>query len=399
MPDTRQSPALRHTVAAAFAVPLLSLVGAFAAMTAPDARRNAKDPALRPPPLSFAPGPEYADGVRMFQGIPGLERAANGRLWATWYGGGVTEDRHNYVMLVTSGDDGKTWSSLKLVIDPDGAGPVRAFDPCLWHDPQGRLWLFWAQAAGKPSLWAIRTSNSGDESPAWSKPRHIATGITMNKPTVLANGDWLLPVALWGTDGSARVVASTDKGATWRIRGKANVPERKQRNCDEHMIVGRRDGSLWMLIRTRYGIGESVSTDGGATWSPAVPSPIQHPTARFFIRRLASGRLLLVKHGPIARRTGRSHLSAFLSDDDGKTWKGGLLLDGRSGVSYPDGVQAPDGTVYIIHDYSRIAAKQILMDVFTEDDVLAGKCVSPRARLRVLVNRATGLNPKLRRKK
>ena len=354
----------------------------------------ANDPAHVPPPLNLSPGAECADAVRMFQGIPGIERAANGRLWATWYGGGVTEDHHNYVMLVTSGDDGNIWSGLKLVIDPDGAGPVRAFDPCLWHDPTGRLWLFWAQAAGTPSLWAIHTENSGDESPTWAEPCRVATGIMMNKPIVIANGDWLLPVALWHADDSARVVASTDNGATWTPRGAAAVPDPKHRNCDEHMIVERRDGSLWMLIRTGYGVGESVSTDGGATWSPAERSAIEHTTSRFFIRRLASGNLLLVKHGPIAERTDRSHLTAFLSDDDGQTWRGGLDLDARSGVSYPDGVQAPDGAIYLIHDYDRIGAKEILMSVVTEDDVAARKCVSPNARLRVLVNRATGVNPK-----
>ncbi len=34
------------------------------------------------------------------------------------------------------------------------------------------------------------------------------------------------------------------------------------------MVVERKDGSLWMLLRTSYGIGQSVSADGGATWSP-----------------------------------------------------------------------------------------------------------------------------------
>ena len=42
------------------------------------------DVALCPPPVNLTPGAEYADGVRMFQGIPGIERAQNGRLWATW---------------------------------------------------------------------------------------------------------------------------------------------------------------------------------------------------------------------------------------------------------------------------------------------------------------------------
>ena len=149
-----------------------------------------------------------------------------------------------------------------------------------------------------------------------------------------------------------------------------------------------------MLVRTLYGIGESVSTDGGKTWSEVAPSAITHTVARFFIRRLNSGRLLLVKHvTPAAYAKGpshlaRSHLTAFLSDDDGKTWSDGLLLDARSSVSYPDGVQSPEGLIYLIYDFDRGGAKQILMAVFTEEDVLAGKIASPQGRLRVLVNQA-----------
>ena len=120
------------------------------------------------------------------------------------------------------------------------------------------------------------------------------------------------------------------------------------------------------------------------------PSEIQHPTSRFFIRRLRSGNLLLVKHGPIGTRTGRSHLTAFLSRDDGRTWLGGLLLDERDGVSYPDGVQAPDGTIYIVYDYARRGAKEILLAKFAEDDVARGACVSDAAALGLLVNKARG---------
>ncbi len=69
----------------------------------------------------------------------------------------------------------------------------------------------------------------------------------------------------------------------------------------------------------------------------------------------------------------RSHLCAFLSDDDGATWTGGLLLDERSGVSYPDGVQGPDGVIRIIYDFNRTKDKQILMAAFTEADVARGK--------------------------
>lgn len=354
------------------------------------------DPAAIAPPVNLHPGPEYADSERMFQGIPSLERSPSGRLWATWYGGGVTEDRYNYVMLVTSGDDGATWSPLHAVLDPDGDGPVRAYDPCPWLDPNGRLWLFWAQrAAGLPHLFAMTTDNPDDEHPTWSNPRRICSGVMMCKPTVERNGIWLLPTAIWFGEGSCRVVASSDQGASWSLIGTATVADPEQRNCDEPMIVQRQDGPLAMYVRTRYGIGQSVSEDGGRVWSEVQPSTIPHPAARFFVRRLSSGNLLLVKHGPMDQRTGRSHLTAFLSKDDGGSWQGGLLLDARNGVSYPDGFQGDDGRIYIIYDFDRRGAKEILLSVFTEQDVLTGEDVSNKVRLCVLINKATGQNPGL----
>lgn len=182
-------------------------------------------------------------------------------------------------------------------------------------------------------------------------------------------------------------MVSTDEGETWQVRGGVDIPGR---SCDEHHIVERADGSLWLLARTACGIGESVSVDGGRTWSAGRPSSIPHvPTARFLVRRLASQRLLLVKHSPPDGRT-RSHLTSYLSGDEGRTWQGGLLLDERPGVSYPDGVEAEDGTLYVIYDFSRCDAKQILLTTFTEPDVMAGRAVSNRVRRRVEVNRASG---------
>ncbi|MCX6895615.1 MAG: sialidase family protein, partial [Verrucomicrobia bacterium] len=249
------------------------------------------------PAPDFSPGAEYADSARMFQGIPGIERAANGRLWATWYGGGVTENEHNYILLYTSGDDGKSWQRV-LVLDPDGDGPVRAFDPCLWHDPDGKLWLFWAQhTTGKTDtseVLAINTTDSGNAAAKWSSPRQICKGVMMNKPIVTADGRWLLPAAMWFTNGSSRVVVSSDHGKTFGELGAANIPEARQRSADEHMLVERKDGSLWLLARTSYGLGESVSTDGGKTWPDMAAGSIPHTVSRFFIRRLASGNLLLV---------------------------------------------------------------------------------------------------------
>ena len=160
----------------------------------------------------------------------------------------------------------------------------------------------------------------------------------------------------------------------------------------EHMIVERKDGTLWMLARTAKGIMQTTSADGGRTWTvPTEPTGIRHPNARFHIRRLASERLLLVKHGDaVDAHQGRVKLSAWLSEDDGKTWQGGLILDERTGVSYPDGFQAPDGTIYISYDRNRASDGEILLARFTEEDILAKKVIGRRSKLKMLVSRPLG---------
>jgi len=334
---------------------------------------------------------DHALTSRKFQGIPSLAISPGGRLWATWYAGKTPdEDQNNYVVIASSGDSGKTWTE-NLIIDPDAEGPLRAFDPELWLDPEGRLWSFWAQTIGHDGtiagVWARINEDPDREDSKWSPPRRLTDGIMMCKPTVLSSGEWILPASTWrDTDNSARVIISTDKGQTFSLRGACNVPE-EVRSFDEHMIVEKKDKSLWMLVRTKYGIGESVSRDRGKTWSALLPSSIQHPSARFFIRHLHSGNLLLVKHGPISKRTGRSHLSAYVSEDDGRTWSYGLLLDERSGVSYPDGQQSPDGTIHIIYDYSRTGDRGILMATFTEEDAIVGNPASSTVSLRMLVSK------------
>ncbi|MDD3854004.1 MAG: sialidase family protein [Syntrophomonadaceae bacterium] len=332
---------------------------------------------------------EYSPGKRKFTGISSLAVSQEGRLWAVWYTG-ITpaEDANNYVVVATSGDKGETWEEV-LAIDPDGPGPVRAFDPEVWLAPDGKLWVFWAQQV-QPArstncgVWAISTTNSGSNNPEWSEPVRLTDGVMMCKPVVLSTGEWALPVSFWHLwEGSAKIVASDDNGQTWSVRGGVNVP-REVRNHDEHMIVERKDGSLWMLVRTKYGVGESVSHDRGRSWSPLVPSKIQHPAARLFIYRLNSGNLLLVKHGPVDLKTQRSHLFAFISKDDGHTWSDGLLLDERSGVSYPDGQQFSDGTVYLTYDFSRTKDQNIMMTSFTEEDI---KSTSARKIVEVYQNR------------
>ncbi len=352
------------------------------------------------PQVIDQPDPEYAAGTRSFQGISSLACGREGRLWAVWYGGPTSgEDLNNYVILAVTEDHGQTWSDERLVIDPDGPGPVRAFDPEIWLAPDGRLWLFWAQHSvenrkSSCGVWAMTATEADGPDAQWSTPRRLCDGVMMCKPVVLSNGDWALPVSFWHRReaGSAGMVVSSDHGATWAERGAVDVPS-DVRSYDEHMIVECQDGSLWMWVRTRYGIGESRSTDAGQTWSALTPSAVPNADSRFFIRRLASGRLLLVRHDPPhgafangASKGTRSHLKAYCSDDDGATWSDGLLLDARERVSYPDGDQAEDGTIYCTYDFDRYGCRAILLAAFREEDIDTGNSRAPSVRLREVIN-------------
>jgi hypothetical protein len=63
-----------------------------------------------------------------------------------------------------------------------------------------------------------------------------------------------------------------------------------------------------------------------------------------------------------------------------------LLLDERSHVSYPDGVEASDGLIWIVYDRERAKQGEILIANFREEDVAAGKNVSGAVRLKRLVS-------------
>ncbi|MBC2602698.1 sialidase family protein [Puniceicoccus vermicola] len=371
--------------------------------------------ALDAPEIISSPGPEYQADKRPFQGIPTVERSPTGRLWAAWYAGGDWECWQNYVVVVTSDNDGCTWSDPRWVVAPGGT--VRAFDPCLWMDPENRLWLFWAQSMaakvpknlymdGRFGVWAMVCENHESNQPTWAAPRYIGDGIMMNKPTVLESGAWLLPISIWkklkegegqapplyhdmGKRIGAYAVVSRDSGKTFEYLGKSDQHEKP--SFDEHMFVERRDGSIWMLIRTDGGMWETFSCDQGRSWEKGNLSSVRGESSRFFIRRLKSGNLLLVRNDfPEGQQPNRSHLTAYLSEDDGFTWKGGLLLDERSKVSYPDGTESEDGTIYVIYDYNRTEEREVLMASFNESEVLAGRFETGNSRFKILVNKASG---------
>ena len=345
---------------------------------------------------------DYASDRRIWQGIPGVERTAAGRMFACFYSGEETEMMGNYAALIMS-DDGEHFSEPIAVADV--GKDSRAFDSALWIDPLGRLWFFWAVMPECRVEFAV-CEQPDAEVLVWSDVRVLGHDIMINKPIVTTDGDWLFPVAVWEqgrvagrgcvTDGlhetGAHVYRSRDKGESFEKIGTVCA---KDRWYDEHMLIETRGGEIEMYVRTSYGIAKAVSKDGGCTWGEDADSGFGGPNSRFYIGRLRSGRVLLVNHVDF---TGRNNLTALLSDDDGATFPHRLLIDGRDNVSYPDVCEDAEGNLYIIYDRERGArykkdvdydayAKEILMAKITEEDILAGRLVSPESKLRIVVSK------------
>lgn len=378
--------------------------------------------ALMPPEVHTPPLPaRYHDHNRMFLCGPGIAVSPGGRLWVTFKTGDIGEDEDNCTLVVTSGDKGESWSDPVLAVDIPG--PVRTNDPGIWTDPEGRVTLMFGQVHGfwdgRGGLWTMTAENGDEENTKWSEPLRLSDGYTKNKPFVTEDGKWLYLIEHMGPDAwrghlrpgpptdpalihprpelnHANVFVSEDQGKSLRYYGHAKIPD-KDKTYQEHMVVEKRDGTFWMLGRTKYGIGESFSKDQGKTWTEMAPAKgIQGPSSRTFFQRLASGNLLLIKNGAgINEPSGRTHMTAYLSEDDGATWPHQLLLDERA-TSYPDAAQDAEGAIHIVHDFERHGAKVVCYHRITEADLRAGKRVGEGSLLGGIANQAThpGLDAK-----
>jgi len=366
-----------------------------------------------PPQIRTTDLGDYSTNVLAYAMNNGLALTKGGRLWASWISGG--DGASSFTAAAWSDDGGDTWTDTKLVIDghtgrlTDRTNIIGTF----WLDPDGKFHLFTDQTVrhfdGRAGVWEFVCTDADAANPTWSVPRRLCDGHVLNKPIVLSDGTWAMSVYLNAVRGGAgehkgafpeldalrgaACYVSGDHGGTWERRGTVSVPsdweESQLAQCGETIRVFMRaveKGAGCLLA--------SESADGGRTWTKAHRlATMNNTNARFQFVRLRSGRLLFVKHGTPRQNAlagkGREKLTAYLSDDDGDTWQGGLLLDAGYGT-YPDCCQAEDGTIYVSHDHGRGREGEIWLHRFTEEDVLAKKIVSSRGRPGQVIIRAMG---------
>jgi hypothetical protein len=365
--------------------------------------------------------------LRIFQGCPQVEISEGGRLWATWFGSNVQAERAPYhkdqfSVISTSADGGKTWKEV-FIFDPSELLGGGASDPLLWKDPKGNIRFiglrnvdFRGKDEFASSAWEFTMLDPENAHTGWSAPRLLGNkNMSVMKPLVFPDG------TIMRSMDDFRFVGSPDKV---RIRflkedvdGKPIFVSELAADADamfaEQMPIIRKDGSLFTFYRAKKGQKFAESFDGGKTWKPGGYYSMQFSIdTKCILKTLPSGRVLLVANDVQMKedngkriyyytddngkqreleqhKTPRTRMTAYLSDDDGKTFSQKLLLCDDGEISYPSATLGKDGSVYIVYDQGRgrIGQHTIFLSRITEEDIRAGKLVGGESFLNNVVSR------------
>jgi len=352
------------------------------------------DCSLNPPSVfdgSYAECDFYSADKRKWQSAPYITKSANGNLYATFSGDnyGGDEQPNNYNVILKSCDNGKTWKTVTVI---DHMDSVRLHEPILWRDANNRIWHFWAQSYnwwdGRGGVWSMYLAD--EENNIWSEPKRLCNGVMATAPITLKNKKIMLPVSIWKCFPSeyhrlpelekSSVYISEDNLESVLLAGSANEPNT---TFDENAIVERSDGSIYMIMRTSDAITYSISEDEGKTWSECKPV-MKHASARSYLSALGNGKYLLVTNNNPKER---SHMTAFLSEDECMTWTPKLLLDEKCSVSYPGGCVDENDRVYVAYDYNRYNDEEVFFATFTTEELTQGKITHPDSGLQNLIEK------------
>ena len=374
-----------------------------------------------------APYHKHRLNLRLFQGCPQIEITEGGRLWATWFGSNVQAERapfhrDQFSVISTSADHGKTWKEV-FVFDPSELLGGGASDPMLWKDPKGKIRFIGVRNVdfrGKDefatSAWEFTMLDPENEYTTWTKPRLLGNkNMSVMKPLIFPDGTILRSMddfKLVGIPNKKRI-RFLKEDADGKPIFVSEFPPDNDAVFAEQMPIFRKDGSLFTFYRAKNGQKSAESFDGGKTWHLGGYYPLQFSiNTKCILKNLPSGRVLLVandvqlkeedgiktyyftdKNGIACKlekhRTARTRMTAYLSDDDCKTFSHKMLLCDEGEISYPSATLGKDGAIYIVYDQGRgvVGQHTIFLSKITEEDILAGKRVSAESFLNNIVSR------------
>jgi len=274
----------------------------------------------------------------------------------THFTDGTADHAKAHLASRESRDGGRTWTAEDKVVIPNEGG-FNIMSVSLLRLRSGAIALFYLR---KNSLQDCRPLMrlSQDDGETWSAPVEciidpIGYYVLNNSRVIqLSSGRLIMPTALHDFDkgrllpGKIVVHVSDDEGKSWRR--SASILEKDATGARvsfmEPGVVALDEKRLLMLIRTKLGHQYiSESTDAGATWSIASPSPLISPESPATVKKIPTTNDLLVvwndhSREPEAHRRSpqpvRTPYAAAISKDGGKTWLPSKLIENQAVHGY-----------------------------------------------------------------
>ena len=303
-------------------------------------------------------------GAGGYEAFPDLVRLKNGDLLCVFYAGrehvslpSEALPRGARVCSVRSTDGGRTWGPAQVVADT----PWDDRDPHICQVSDGTVICNWFTYLGGDCYKQIWLARSGDGGRTWGEPELIpATAgdrFGVGGPIrELPGGSLIMPIyrelveplRVWSL-----MTLSEDGGKTW---SRPYPVDPDHDDNDEPDVVALPDGSILCVMRSNRGeniMWQSVSRDGGRTWSKS--TPIGFPGHAPYLLRTSRGILLCAHRLP--------GTSLHYSLSDGRTWSENCQIDTVIGA-YPSMVEMPDGRILVVY-YEEGAGSSIRAQFFT----------------------------------
>ncbi len=304
-------------------------------------------------------------------------------LTAAWFGG--TKERNPDVGIWSSYQDGSGWSSPREWANGIQHRDLRypLWNPVLFQPPGDAPTMLFFKNGPNPREWWGEVMFSYDNGRSFRDRRRLPTSIdgpVRCKPILLEDGSLLCPSSTehdhdWRFHMERLTnLAHPELGTSWqRVE-----PKEQPYQVIQPTLLTHADGTLQALMRSKHEqIAESISKDGGKTWSELKLIDMPNNNSGIESLTLKDGRhLLLYNHtgGRPDRKDGwgkRNVLNLAISED-GKNWNAVATIEQaeKGEFSYPAMIQTRDGLVHMTYTWKRERVKHVVID---PDKLVVGK--------------------------